>query len=80
MVCQASSTSYVSTTSKGGVSSAVGLYVTAFYTGGSVGAYLPGHFWALGGWPSTVALIIVSLLIMLAIVALFWREGGKRAA
>ena len=80
MVCQASSTSYVSTSATGGVSSAVGLYVTAFYTGGSVGAYLPGHFWALGGWPGTVALIVASLLIMVAIVALFWRESRKHSA
>ncbi len=76
MVCQASSTSYVSTTAKGGVSSAVGLYVTAFYTGGSVGAYLPGRFWALGGWPGTVAMVAASLVIMGTIVALFW--AGKR--
>jgi predicted MFS family arabinose efflux permease len=80
MVCQASSTSYISTTAKGGVSSAVGLYVTGFYVGGSVGAYLPGHFWAFGGWPGTVALIIVSLAIMLIIVALSWRETRKRMA
>jgi predicted MFS family arabinose efflux permease len=80
MVCQASSTSYVSTSAKGGVSSAVGLYVTAFYTGGSVGAYLPGHFWANGGWPGTVALIVASLAIMLSIVLLFWRDGRRRTA
>lgn len=80
MICQASSTSYVSTSAKGGVSSAVGLYVTAFYVGGSVGAYLPGHFWAHGGWPSTVALIVASLLIMLTIVGLFWKEIRRRHA
>jgi predicted MFS family arabinose efflux permease len=80
MICQASSTSYVSTSASGGVSSAVGLYVMAFYAGGSVGAYVPGHFWAMGGWPGTVALIVASLVIMLTIVALFWRDGAGRGA
>jgi predicted MFS family arabinose efflux permease len=79
MVCQASSTSYVSTTAKGGVSSAVGLYVTAFYTGGSVGAFLPGLLWTTGGWPSTVVLVTASLVAMGATVLLFWNEAGKRA-
>ena len=36
---------------KEGRSSAVGLYVTCFYVGGSVGAFLPGLTWATAGWP-----------------------------
>ncbi len=77
MVCQASSTSYVSTTAKGGVSSAVGLYVTAFYTGGSVGAFLPGLYWTTTGWPGTVAMVTASLVAMGAVVLLFWTDGRK---
>jgi MFS family permease len=38
LICQAVSTGYVTTTAKAGRSSAVGLYVTSFYTGGSFGA------------------------------------------
>jgi predicted MFS family arabinose efflux permease len=41
MLCQAISTGYVTAIAKEGRSSAVGLYVTAFYVGGSVGALLP---------------------------------------
>jgi predicted MFS family arabinose efflux permease len=79
MVCQASSTSYVATTAKGGVSSAVGLYVTAFYTGGSVGAFAPGHIWAYAGWYGAVALVTAMLVIMGAIVALVWTPMKRRA-
>jgi predicted MFS family arabinose efflux permease len=79
MVCQASSTSYVATTAKGGVSSAVGLYVTAFYTGGSVGAFLPGLFWAHGGWPFTVAMVAAMLAVMGSIVGFVWTARVKPA-
>ena len=42
LVCQAISTGYVTVTAKAGRSSAVGLYVTSFYVGGSFGAALGG--------------------------------------
>lgn len=80
LACQAASTSYVATTAKGGVSSAVGLYVMAFYTGGSIGAFLPGLFWNFGGWPVTTAMVVVSLTLMGTVVALFWSDGAKRRA
>ncbi len=76
MVCQASSTSYVAITAKGGVSSAVGLYVTCFYIGGSVGAFLPGLTWTRGGWPATVTMIFAMLAAMALIVTLTWRKEG----
>lgn len=72
MLCQAVSTGYVTVTAKEGRSSAVGLYVTCFYVGGSVGASLPGLIWNVGGWTATVAMVIAMLAIMAAIVALAW--------
>ena len=45
MLCQTISTGYVTAIAKEGRSSAVGLYVTAFYVGGSMGAFLPGLAW-----------------------------------
>jgi MFS transporter, YNFM family, putative membrane transport protein len=72
LVVQAISTGYVTTTAKAGRSSAVGLYVTSFYLGGSVGAALGGLAWTLGGWPACVALIGVMLAIMAAIVIFAW--------
>lgn len=72
MVCQAVSTSYVAITAKVGRSSAVGLYVTSFYVGGSCGAALGGFTWIFGGWPACVALIGAMLAVMAAIVWFAW--------
>ena len=66
LICQAISTGYVTTTAKAGRSSAVGLYVTSFYLGGSFGAALGGLAWTLGGWPACVALVAAMLAIMAA--------------
>jgi len=72
LICQAISTGYVTVTAKAGRSSAVGLYVTSFYVGGSFGAPLGGLAWHLGGWPACVALVAVMLAIMSAIVIFAW--------
>ena len=62
LICQAISTGYVTITAKAGRSSAVGLYVTSFYVGGSFGAALGGVAWTLAGWPACVALVVAMLL------------------
>ncbi|HVV62664.1 MAG TPA: MFS transporter [Pseudolabrys sp.] len=72
MICQAVSTGYVTITAKAGRSSAVGLYVTSFYVGGSCGAALGGLAWTLGSWPLCVAMIAAMLAIMAAIVWFGW--------
>ena len=75
MLCQAVSTGYVAITAQAGRSSAVGLYVTSFYLGGSFGAAIGGFAWTVGGWPACVAMIAAMLAIMGAIVALTWRTA-----
>jgi MFS transporter, YNFM family, putative membrane transport protein len=72
LVCQAISTASVAITAAAGRSSAVGLYVTSFYVGGSFGAALGGIAWTYGGWPACVALVVLMQAIMAAIVALAW--------
>jgi MFS transporter, YNFM family, putative membrane transport protein len=74
MLCQAISTGYVTAIAKEGRSSAVGLYVTAFYVGGSMGALLPGLAWSAAGWPACVAMALAMLAIMAAIAALAYRH------
>ena len=59
-------------TAKAGRSSAVGLYVTSFYVGGSFGAALGGLAWNFGGWPACVALVAGMLVILAAIVFFGW--------
>jgi MFS transporter, YNFM family, putative membrane transport protein len=73
MLCQAVSTSYVTTIAKEGRSSAVGLYATMFYIGGSAGAFLGGIAWTFGGWGGCVAMILAMQLIIAAIVAIAWK-------
>ncbi len=72
LICQAVSTGYVTITAKAGRSSAVGLYVTSFYVGGSFGAALGGVAWTYGAWPACVALVIAMLAIQAAIVFFGW--------
>jgi predicted MFS family arabinose efflux permease len=44
---------------------AMGLYVTFYYVGGSVGAALPAYFWARWGWHSTVAIMLIMVTVTL---------------
>jgi predicted MFS family arabinose efflux permease len=78
MLCQSVSTGYIAVSAKQGRSSAVGLYVTCFYAGGSVGAFLPGLAWASAGWPATVAMLIAMQLVMAAIVGFAWSREPVR--
>ncbi len=74
MLCQTISTGYVTMIASEGRSSAVGLYASIFYVGGSVGAFATGIAWSAGGWSACVATIIAMQAVMAAIVALAW-EG-----
>ena len=75
MLCQTISTGYVAEIAKGGRSSAVGLYVTSFYIGGSMGAFLPGLSWERGGWPAAIAMVVAMLAVMAVIAALAYRHA-----
>jgi MFS transporter, YNFM family, putative membrane transport protein len=74
MLVQTISTGYVAAIAKEGRSSAVGLYVTAFYIGGSMGAFLPGLAWERGGYPACVAMVIAVQAAMALIAALAYRR------
>jgi predicted MFS family arabinose efflux permease len=78
-MCQAVATGFVTITAKEGRSSAVGLYVTCYYIGGSAGGLLPGFVWDAAGWPGAVAIVIAVLLLMALTVHLSWRgaAGGS---
>ena len=73
-VCQTLSQGYLATAATAGRSSAIGLYVTIYYIGGSAGALLPAPAYAAFGWPGVVALVIAVLALMAAAVAIAWRE------
>jgi len=75
-VCQACATGLLAQRATVARSSAVGLYVTCYYVGGSFGATAPALVWARAGWPGCVALVIAVLAAMGALVARFWRGEG----
>jgi YNFM family putative membrane transporter len=72
MLCQTISTGYVTMTAQEGRSSAVGLYASIFYIGGSAGAFLTGLAWNTAGWSGCVALIVAMQAIMAVIVLAAW--------
>lgn len=80
LICQAISTGYVTITAQFGRSSAVGLYVTSFYLGGSVGGTLGGIAWIYGGWPACAAMTGGMLAIMAAVVFFAWARRVPAAA
>jgi MFS transporter, YNFM family, putative membrane transport protein len=80
MLCQTVSTGFITLIAKEGRSSAVGLYVTCFYAGGSVGAFLPGLTWSSTGWPSVVVMLVAMQVIMACIVAFAWAPDRARGS
>jgi MFS transporter, YNFM family, putative membrane transport protein len=73
-ICQAVATGFVAITAREGRSSAVGLYATSYYVGGTVGGVLPGFAWERAGWPGAVAMVLVVLGLMALTVQRFWRD------
>jgi MFS transporter, YNFM family, putative membrane transport protein len=73
-VCQGASTSYVALTAQRGRSSAVGLYVTFYYLGGSVGGPVAGLAWTLGGWTACVLCALAVLGGVSLVVRRYWVE------
>ncbi len=73
-IAQATSTGYVAYTATSARSSAVGLYVTGYYLGGSIGAVVAGFAWRAAGWFGCVALAWLVLALAAALVLAFWRE------
>lgn len=56
-VAQALGLGFIGVAVKRARSTAVGLYVSIYYTGGALGAVLPGVVWHRAGWPGCVALL-----------------------
>jgi predicted MFS family arabinose efflux permease len=79
MLCQATSTGYVTASANEGRSSAIGLYVSSFYIGGSVGGVAAGALWSAAGWWGVVALSAAVVAMMGLIVILVWSaKPGRR--
>ncbi len=73
-LCQAVSTGYVAVSATQARSSAVGLYVTSYYLGGTLGAVIGGLAWRGGGWLGCVVLLWATMIAMAACIIRFWRD------
>jgi YNFM family putative membrane transporter len=72
-LAQAAATGFLASEAKQARSSAVGLYVTCYYVGGSLGAVVTGVAWSHAGWPGCVVLVLAMLALMAGIVGRSWR-------
>ncbi len=74
---QTLSIGYVAVVGERARSTAVGLYVTSYYIGGSLGGIAPGGIWSRVGWPGCVGLIV---LVQAAAVTLAWLVWPRSTA
>jgi YNFM family putative membrane transporter len=59
--------------------SALGIYLSCYYFGGSCGAAVPGFFWRLGGWPACVALLLAVQAFNLVLVGARFKGNATAA-
>jgi predicted MFS family arabinose efflux permease len=78
-VANSSGSSYVGSAATESRASAVGLYVTFYYLGGSAGSAIPGYTWSHGGWPACVALIVGIQVLTISLALVFWKPLPKTA-
>ncbi|CAB3751211.1 MFS transporter [Paraburkholderia solisilvae] len=72
---QASANSFISQTAAGVRSTAIGVYLSFYYFGGSLGSVLPVPWWRHWGWPGCVAFVLGAQAMVAVLVFLFWRAG-----
>lgn len=72
-ICQTASISMISATAKTSRSAAMGMYVTLYYVGGSLGAVAPAPAWHAFAWPGVVAMVMVVGLGGFLLAWRWWR-------
>jgi MFS transporter, YNFM family, putative membrane transport protein len=71
-VCQSAATSQVVLIATSGRAAATGLYSTAYYVGGGLGAIIPGYVWTPLGWPGACAAFVATLIVAVLFAARSW--------
>ncbi len=78
---QVLSLGYVAAAARQSRSTAVGLYVTCYYVGGSLGGILPASIWRHLGWTGCVALVLVVQAAATLVTQIVWpRHTGLPSA
>lgn len=74
-ISQATASSYIRVAApEGGRVSAVGLYLSCYYLGGTAAGVVPSVFWSIGKWTACAILVVVIQLASLIIALLGWRD------
>src|SRR5215471_10330961 len=79
-IANSAGSSYVGSAATESRASAVGLYVTFYYMGGSAGSAAPGYAWTHGGWPACVAVIVCVQLLTITLALIFWKPLARVVA
>ena len=79
-IAQATTSGYIGAVTTQDRALAVGMYSTFYYTGGSTGGALPALFWARGGWPACVMLVMLVQAVGAAIAFTQWTESPEHAS
>ena len=74
-IAQASTTTYVGVAAKRNRGLALGLYVTFYYAGGSLGGTAPGWLWQTFGWPGCVALVVAVQMVIAGVACTIWNKA-----
>ncbi len=78
-IANSAGSSYVGSAATESRASAVGLYVTFYYMGGTAGSAAPALAWARGGWPACVAVIVCVQLLTITLALIFWKPLARVA-
>jgi len=76
---QTAASSFIGVAAKQNRALAVGLYVTFYYIGGSVGSTVPGWIWHAAGWTGCVGLVIVMQILLMLIARYGWKPATPSA-
>jgi MFS family permease len=74
-VQQTLATAFVGMAAREAKSTAVGLYVTFYYIGGSAGGLVPAGVWHAFGWPGCVVIVLLMQALMVGFALKFWKLG-----
>jgi MFS transporter, YNFM family, putative membrane transport protein len=77
---QASANAFISHAAASVRSTAIGIYLTCYYLGGSLGSVLPVPAWHRWGWAGCVAFVVAAQAIVGVLVFAFWRTGQGAGA
>ncbi|WP_322032604.1 MFS transporter [Paraburkholderia sp. J76] len=78
---QACANAFISHAAAGARTTAIGIYLSCYYLGGSLGSVLPIPAWHRWGWAGCVAFVVAAQALVGALVLAFWRpERGARVS